>query len=185
MSGEGKDEQNKHPLEQYLESIVLKCQHIAAISKGLCVKGVSHDVSIRHLENQSSLKDSDSLKVLKEECGRCQSLLSDCLVTLNGFTDTYLQEYNKSVNGKEENTSLTNNTASADDKTTNISNNKPDTSTTVTPAPATAAATASAPTPAATASVPAPATPATPATPAAKTIPAQPAVKKAAAKAKK
>ena len=95
MGDQKEDQQHKHPQEQLLEAVVVNCQHIAAICKGLCVRGVSHDVSVKELERHKELNDSDSLRILKEECVRCQTVLSDCVVNLDKLKRQYLAEYNK------------------------------------------------------------------------------------------
>ena len=95
MGDQKEDQQHKHPQEQLLEAVVVNCQHIAAICKGLCVRGVSHDVSVKELERHKELNDSDSLRILKEECTRCQAVLSDCVVNLDKLKRQYLAEYNK------------------------------------------------------------------------------------------
>jgi hypothetical protein len=95
MGDQKEDQQHKHPQEQLLEAVVVNCQHIAAICKGLCVRGVSHDVSVKELERHKELNESDSLRILKEECVRCQTVLSDCVVNLDKLKRQYLAEYNK------------------------------------------------------------------------------------------
>ena len=94
-SNQKDDNQHKHELEQLLEAIVVNCQHVAAISKGLCVKGVSHDVSLAELAKHKDLKDSDSAKILKDEYMRSKEVLSDCVISLSKLKEKYLAEYNK------------------------------------------------------------------------------------------
>jgi hypothetical protein len=95
-----KDEQTPtHPLEKLLETVVINCQHIAAICKGLCVKGVSYDVSVKELERHKDA-ESSAAKILKEESEHCQSVLSDCVIQLDTLKKKYLADYNKS-NGVE------------------------------------------------------------------------------------
>lgn len=95
MAEQKEEQKNQHPQEQLLEAVVINCQHIAAICKGLCVKGVSYDVSVKELERHKQLSDSDSARVLKDECLRCQSVLSDCVVQLDKLKRQYLADYNK------------------------------------------------------------------------------------------
>tara|TARA_Y100000389_G_C17471434_1_gene531609 strand:+ start:8642 stop:9136 length:495 start_codon:yes stop_codon:yes gene_type:complete len=95
MAEQKEEQKNQHPLEQLLEAVVINCQHIAAICKGLCVKGVSYDVSVKELEKHKQLSDSDSARVLKSESLRCESVLSDCVVQLDKLKRQYLADYNK------------------------------------------------------------------------------------------
>lgn len=95
MAEQKEEQKHQHPQEQLLEAVVINCQHIAAICKGLCVKGVSYDVSVKELERHKQLSDSDSARVLKDECLRCQSVLSDCVVQLDKLKRQYLADYNK------------------------------------------------------------------------------------------
>lgn len=95
MSDQKEEQKNQHPQEHLLEAVVINCQHIAAICKGLCVKGVSYDVSVKELERHKELTNSDSTRVLKEECLRCQSVLSDCVIKLDALKRQYLADYNK------------------------------------------------------------------------------------------
>lgn len=93
---EQKDEnKHQHPQEQLLEAVVVNCQHIAAICKGLCVKGVSYDVSVKELDRHEEVTNSDSKRILKDGCLRCHVLLSDCVTQLNKIKQQYLEEFNK------------------------------------------------------------------------------------------
>ena len=102
MAEQKEDQKNQHPQEQLLEAVVINCQHIAAICKGLCVKGVSYDVSVKELERHKQLSDSDSARVLKDECLRCQAVLSDCVVQLDKLKRQYLADYNKNEDSESE-----------------------------------------------------------------------------------
>ena len=73
----------------------MNCQHIAAIMKGLCVKGVSHDVSLAELVKHEKVKDSDSVQLLKDEYERCKKIMSECLISMDKLKKLYLAEYNK------------------------------------------------------------------------------------------
>ena len=90
------NDQNKHELEQFLEAIIVNAQHIAAISKGLCVKGVSHDVSLSELSKHEELTESKSVKILKDEYLHCKKTLADIVIKLSELKEKYLSEYNKS-----------------------------------------------------------------------------------------
>ena len=93
--GSGEDNTHKHELERFLEAVVVNCQHIAAISKGLCVKGVSHDVSLSELSKHEELADSSSIKILKDEYLRSKKTLADIVIKLSDLKEKYLAEYNK------------------------------------------------------------------------------------------
>ena len=94
------DDRHKHELEKFLEAVVVNCQHIAAISKGLCVKGVSHDVSLNELSKHEEIADSSPIKILKEEYLRCKKTLAEVVINLSELKEKYLAEYNK---GNEKN----------------------------------------------------------------------------------
>lgn len=107
MTSSEKEEhqKNQHPLEQLLEAVVVNCQHIAAICKGLCVKGVSYDVSVKELERHKE-SDSNPVKILKEEGLHCQTVLSDCVIQLDKLKKQYLADYNKKSGLEEEDSSV-------------------------------------------------------------------------------
>tara|TARA_B110000263_G_C15275084_1_gene495458 strand:+ start:539 stop:958 length:420 start_codon:yes stop_codon:yes gene_type:complete len=92
---ENQNECPKHELEQLLEAIVINCQHIAAIMKGSCVKGVSHDVSLAELAKRESTKNSESHNILKAEYENCKKLMSECLISIDKMKREYLAEYNR------------------------------------------------------------------------------------------
>ena len=105
------DDRHKHELEKFLEAVVVNCQHIAAISKGLCVKGVSHDVSLNELSKHEDIADSSPIKILKEEYLRCKKTLAEVVINLSELKEKYLAEYNK---GNEKNPATISDNSAAD-----------------------------------------------------------------------
>jgi hypothetical protein len=124
MGDQKEEQQHKHPQEQLLEAVVVNCQHIAAICKGLCVRGVSHDVSVKELERHKELNDSDSLRILKDECLRCQTILSECVVNLDKLKRQYLSEYNR--NDSDNDSKLESETKPETKPELEIKNDEPD-----------------------------------------------------------
>ena len=108
------DDRHKHELEKFLEAVVVNCQHIAAISKGLCVKGVSHDVSLNELSKHEEIADSSPIKILKEEYLRCKKTLAEVVINLSELKEKYLAEYNK---GNEKNPATINDSTTSTPET--------------------------------------------------------------------
>lgn len=138
----------------------------AAISKGLCVKGVSHDVSLSELSKHEELTESKSVKILKDEYLHCKKTLADIVIKLSELKEKYLSEYNKSNEKLLKH--LDDDTATADSSQpsitttpSNITQPSAPTPTTV-PTPTTPT---SVPTPITPTSVPVPSTPPVPLTP--------------------